>query len=133
MSSLCQRHAYLLRIKKNDSNHASRLCAGAVQILQTSNYLLELRVSSLCKNHADLLCIPSVAKELDCPARLLREIRTFGRAIEASNVFGVASWGEGAGVTHQEQLQLLHSSVPGPVPDSWPLFLPFLIPALPSS
>ena len=98
-SSLCRGHAIsVAQRKKND--FASRIVL--VSLVQGPRY------SSL---------YPSVEKELDCTARLLCEIRTFGRAVVSSNVSPLtnrmgASLAEGAAVTHQEQPQLLHSSVP---------------------
>ena len=109
----------------------SSLCRGQANILRIRDYIFRI-----VRNHANLLCIPSVAEKLDYQAGLLCEIRTFGRAVEGSNVSTLtnAMGGlSGTVVTHQEQLQLLHSSVPGPVPDSWRLFLPPALAALPSS
>ena len=112
--------------KKKNSNHASRPCAGGhaylLCIVQREKNL-EFCASSLCKNHGNRRCIPSVEDKLDYTGGLLRDIRTFGRVVEGSNVSPsrtqwVASQAEGAVVTQQEQLQLLHSSVPGPIPSS---------------
>ena len=68
------------------------------------NTFLEMCVSSLCREHANLHCIPSEEEKLDCTAGLLREIRTFGRDVEPSvspltNALGGLSGGGRGGDT----------------------------------
>ena len=69
---------------------------------------------------------------------LLRDIRTFGRAVEVpvfrpSRTQWAVSLAEDAEVTHQEHSQILHSSAPGHVSDPRDLFHPPALVALPSA
>ena len=99
---------------------------------------LDLCASSLCRNDADLLCIPLVEEKLDYTAGLLREIRTFGRAVEGSHVSpltdtmgGLSGGGRGGDTSEAAPSPSFVGARPRP--DSWPLFLPPVLAALPSS
>ena len=85
VSSLCQDHDNLLLKKKNILNYACRPCAGAMQLLLKKKNFTDS--SALCRDHTDLHCFLSVEEKLDCTdAGLLRDIRTFRRAVEGASV-----------------------------------------------
>ena len=62
----------------------SSLCQGHAISVEKKNFSDS---SALWRDHADLHCFLSIEEKLDCTdAGLLRDIRTFGRAVEGASV-----------------------------------------------
>ena len=119
VSSLCQGHAYLLRIEKTKLKSCESSLHKPCKSFKPVTTLLELCASSLRRNRADLLCVPSVEEKNlttplgSCVRFALLVVLLRAPTFHPSRTQWVASQAEDAVVAHQE-LQLLHSSVPGP-------------------
>ena len=86
VSSPCQDHANLHRRtkKKHLELCVSPFCLGPRNFCWKKNFSDS---SALCRDHANLHCILSAEKKLDCTdAGLSRDICTFGRAVEGTSV-----------------------------------------------
>ena len=89
----CARTVLIFSVSQKNSIYACHPCAEAMQIYP-SNQSLHFSVekknisdsSALCRDHDNLHCILSVEEKLHCTAGLLRDIRTFGRAVEGISV-----------------------------------------------